>query len=145
MVTVKLCHTIALRILHPVTEHGGLSLLFGCAYSLGEQGTETIPLEDVVTQHQTYAILTNEVCTDGKGLSQTIGTGLLGIGKAYTYVTAITQQPLESRQIKGCTDNQNISDTRLHEDAHRIVNHRFVVDGHQLLAYAFRNGVKSCS
>ena len=51
---------------------------------------------------------------------------------------ADAQQLLEEGQIFRRTDNQNISDARLHQCCKRVVDHRFVVDRQELLGNGLR-------
>ena len=61
---------------------------------------ESVALEDVVAQHQTHAVIAYEVGSYGECLRQSVGAWLLGIGEAHAYVASVTQQALESRQVK---------------------------------------------
>ena len=87
------------------------------------------------------ALLAGAVCLFGtgiipppEGLSQAVGTGLLGVGEADTEVRAVSKQALKVGQVVGGRNDQNVPDTRQHERGERIVDHRLVVDGQQLLA-----------
>ena len=56
-------------------------------------------MEDVVTQNQTGCIVADELFSDEESLCQSVRRGLLCIFKAYAEVTAVAQQPAESRQV----------------------------------------------
>ena len=90
-------------------------------------------MEDIVAQNKARAIITNKIGTDSKRLCQTIRRWLLGILKVNTVVAAITKQALEARKVIRSGDYENISDTGKHKHRDRIVDHRLVINRHQLL------------
>jgi hypothetical protein len=47
---------------------------------------------------------------------------------------AVTEEALELGLVGGGGDDQDLGDPGQHERGQRVVDHRFVVDGHQLLA-----------
>ena len=72
-VLVELRHAVTFRIVHPVAEYGGLSFLFRRAYRFLQHGAESVPVEDVVTQYQAGAIITDKLLSDKESLRQSVG------------------------------------------------------------------------
>ena len=142
-VGVKFGHAISLRVVHPIAEDGGLALLVGCAHGLVEHRREAVSLEDVVAQHQADIVAPDEVGPDGEGLSQSVGAGLLGIAETDAEIAAVAQQAAEAWQVGRRGDDQDVADACLHQHADGIVDHRLVIDGHQLLADSLRDGIEA--
>ena len=140
---IELGHTVALGVADPIAEDGGLVLLVGSAHGLLEHARKTCTMEDVVAQHKTGAVVADEVGTNGEGLGQAIGRGLLGILEMYAIVGAIAKQTLEAWEVVGSGDDEYITDTSEHEHTDGVIDHGLVVDGHQLLADAFSDGVQT--
>src|SRR5918996_6466247 len=53
------------------------------------------------------------------------------------------KQLLKPGQILGCGDDQNVSNSGQHQSGDRVVDHRLVVDGQQLLADDARERVEA--
>ena len=144
-VLIKFCHTIAFRIVHPITEHGCF-VLFLCGINCFSQHLgKTRTLEDIITQYQTSTIFTNEVGTNRKCLCQTVRTWLLCIFEMHAIVASVTKQSLESWEVEWGRDNQYVTDTSQHQHADRVVHHRFVIYRHQLLTDSFGDRVETGS
>ena len=142
-VLVELGHAVALGIIHPIAEHGGLFVFFRRTHSLTQHLAETVALEDVVAEHQTGAVVADEIRTDGERLSQAVGRRLLGVFEMHAVVAAVTQKTLESGQIERCGNNQDFADAGQHEHRYGIVDHGLVIDGHQLLGYPLGDGIQA--
>ena len=141
---VELGHAVTLGVGDPVAEDGGF-VIIGVGDGLAEELGEAVAVEDVVAQHEADAVVADELFSDYEGLGKAVGRGLLGILKVHAEVAAISQQPTEPRQIGRRGYYQNLPYPRQHQCADGIVDHWLVVYGQQLLADAFRNGVKSCA
>ncbi len=139
---VKLGHAIPLRVIHPISKHRGFRLLLCRADSLVEHLRKACSVKNIVTEHKADTIVANKLLADDKGLSQTVGRGLLGIGEPYTEVGAIAKQSAKARQISRRGYNEDISDSGQHEYRNRVIYNRLVVDGKQLLAHPFGNGIE---
>ena len=74
-----------------------------------------------------------------------IGGRLFGILKVYAIVRTISKQSLESVEVVRCGDYENLTNTREHQHADRVIHHGFVINRHELLADAFRDGVQACN
>ena len=76
---VEFGHAVALRVVHPVTEHGGVACRLCLMHSLAEQSGEPGAMENVVAQHEAHRIVTYELLADDESLRKAVGAGLLGI------------------------------------------------------------------
>ena len=111
-------------------------------YRIGQHRRKTLTIKNVVPQHQTYAVVTDELLADEECLRQAIGTRLLGIGEPHTVITAVPQQSAEHGQVHRSGDYQDIPNTGQHEYRYRIIDHGFVVNRQKLFAYPFGNRVQ---
>ncbi|KAG1320274.1 hypothetical protein G6F63_014342 [Rhizopus arrhizus] len=103
-VLVELGHAIALRIIHPLTEHRGSCVaLVGALEHLAQAG----PVEDVVSQHQAARFASHEVAADQIGLRQAIGAGLHRVLDVHAPLRAVAQQLLEQRLLVRGVDDQS--------------------------------------
>jgi len=71
------------------------------------------------------------------------GLVLDGVGDAHAELAAVTEQAVERRGIVRRGDHQNVGDACQHEGRQRVVDHRLVVDGDQLLRCPQRNRVET--
>jgi dTDP-glucose 4,6-dehydratase len=60
-----------------------------------------------------------------------------------TELRSVPEQPFKLLRVMGRGDDQDVPDTGQNERGQRIVNHRLVVDRHQLFADTQRNGMES--
>ena len=75
-----------------------------------------------------------ELSPDDEGLREPVGPGLLGISDREAPLLAVAQQTDETGLFCRRRDDQNIPHPRQHQGRQRIIHHRLVVDGEQLLA-----------
>ena len=61
--------------------------------------------------------------SNNHGLGETIGAELYGIFEANSEFRAIAKQALEEREIQWCRDDENLANSRKHQNRQRIVNH----------------------
>ena len=102
-------------------------------------------VEDVVSEDQCDRVLSDEVATDDERLRQTIRNGLFSVGEFTTEVLPVTEQFLEMRQVVRGADDEYLTDPRRQQRAQRIVDHRLVVHGHELLAHGQRQRMQACA
>lgn len=62
------------------------------------------------------------------------GGGLDLVGESHAKLSAVAKQVLKARRILRGGDDENVANAREHEGGKRVVDHRLVVDGQQLLA-----------
>ena len=77
----------------------------------------------------------DELFSDHEGLGETVRRGLLGILKSDAELGAIAKKLAEIRQIVRSGNDQDILDPRQHQDGERVIDHRLVIDRHELLAH----------
>ena len=136
-VLIKLHNSETLRIVHIVAKHRCALAVF-CILDCRMQALlQTMTRKDVVSQHHSHRIGTDKVGTNDKGLCQSIRRRLNRIGQIHTKLVSIPQQILETRSILRCGNNQNIADASVHQNGHRIIDHRFVVDWQKLFTCYF--------
>ena len=138
-------NTEAVGILDGMGKDSGRVLCFGACHSRLEHGGEALAVEDVVAQHQASSVIADKLLADDEGLCQALGTGLLGIAELYAQLVACTQQSLEHGQVVRGGDNQYLADAGKHQHRDGVVNHRFVIDGNQLLGDSLGDGVQARS
>ena len=107
-----------------------------------QQSVESDSLKNIISEYQTDRIRSNEIGTDQEGLRQSIRRRLLRIGELHSVVRTIAQQTTESRQILRGRDHENLPNPRTHQYRNRIVDHRLVVNGQQLLAHPFSHRIQ---
>ncbi|MNP19804.1 hypothetical protein D3C76_1123500 [compost metagenome] len=139
---VEIDHAKALRVLDPVAKHG-------CALRLSD-GTdelvaEALAVEDVVSQNQADRVIANELLANKEGLGQPVGRGLLCKGDLQAKLAAVSQQLTILWQVLGRRDHQDFADTGQHQYRNRVIDHRFVVYGQQLLGDAQGDWVQACT
>ncbi|MNT44703.1 hypothetical protein D3C72_1812430 [compost metagenome] len=100
-------------------------------------------VEDVVAQHQAARLAVDEVAADQVGLRQPVRARLHGVLDIHAPLRAIAQQLLEQGLLVRGVDDQHFTDTRQHQHAERVVDHRLVIDRQQLLADAFGDRVQA--
>ena len=133
VVLVELHDAEALRVVHAVAEDGGAARP-GVPCGAAQVAREPVAVEDVVAEHERAGLAAAELSADDEGLGQAVRAGLLGVGEADAEVRAVPEQALEVGQVRGRGDDQDVADARQHEGGERVVDHRLVVDGQQLLA-----------
>ncbi len=100
------------------------------------------PVEDVVAQDEGDALVADEVGADEERLREAFRARLRGVGHRDAEVRPIPQQPLELRLVLRRRDDQDLPDAGHHERRQRVVDHRLVIDGHELLADALGDRVQ---
>ena len=96
-------------------------------------------MENIITQDQRHFVVADKFLADDKRLRQAIRTRLHGVFQRNTPLRTIAQQPLKTSLILRRGDDQNLANPRLHQRGQRVINHRFVVNRHQLFADGFGN------
>ncbi len=104
---------------------------------------EAVAEEDVVAEHEGAGLARGEILADEEGLGETVRRGLLGVGERDAEVGTVAQQTLEVGQVRRRRDDEDVADTRHHEDGKRVVDDGLVVDRQQLLAGHERERVQA--
>jgi hypothetical protein len=95
---------------------------------------QTGAVEDVVAEDQRDRLVTDEVRTDQERLGKALGAGLHRIAELDADLGPVTEEPAETVLVLGRGDHQDLADSGIHQQGQRVVDHRLVVDRHQLLA-----------
>ena len=106
---------------------------------------ETVAVENIVTQDHGAFVIADELPANQERLGQAVGTGLLGVAQLQAKLAAVAQKLLKTGQVLGGGNNENIPDTCAHQHRNGIVDHRFIINWHQLFANAFGDWVQTCS
>mgnify|MGYP000644674684 CR=1 FL=1 len=131
-VLVKRDDAETLRVVDVVAKDGAAaigSVGGGILQTLGEARA----VEDVVAQDHGAAVVANELLAQNKRLGQAVGAGLDLVLQMQAVLAAVTQQFLKNLHIPRRGNNQHLPDFRQHQGGERIINHRFVVNGKNLL------------
>ena len=104
---------------------------------------EALAVEDIVAQHQRDPVVSDEIGAENEGFRQSVGLRLDLVCEMHAELASISEEFLEGRKIPRRRDDQNIPDPRQHQRGQRIIDHRLVIDRHQLLADRFCQRVKT--
>ena len=109
------------------------------------QVRQVIAVEDVVAQHQRARVPRDELLTDQEGLRQSFRFRLHGVLQADAPLRPVPQQLFEAGGVLGRADDQDVLHAAQHQRGQRVVDHRLVVDGQQLLADRDGRRVQACA
>src|ERR1700730_5513047 len=132
---VELDDTVALRIPNLVPEHRCTMLAGrGAAQIIGEMRA----IKNVVAKRERHPVAAYKLTADDECLREALGQGLFGVRDAETDPGCVSQQPPKPVLLVRRGDDEDLADTREHQGRQRVVHHRLVVDGQQLLADSAR-------
>ena len=138
-VGVELDDAVALGVADLIAEHGRAGLARrGAAQVVGEVRA----VEDVVAERERHAIRADELAADDERLRQAVGARLRGVGDLQPDLAAVAEQAPEAVLLVRRRDHQHLPDAGQHQRRQRVVDHRLVVDRHQLLADGARQRVQ---
>ena len=92
-----------------------------------------MPRKNVIAQHHRNRIAADERLADDERLRQSVRRRLNSIRQIHAELPSVSQQALKAWRILRRRNNQNIPNARVHQNRHRIVNHRLIVNREQLL------------
>ncbi|KAF5043425.1 hypothetical protein DSECCO2_502370 [anaerobic digester metagenome] len=136
---VELHHAVAVRIAHLVAEDDAA---FGKARAALQHRGQPLAVEDVVAKDQADGIVADELPAEQKGLGEALGPGLHLVGKGHAEACAVAEHLLETGQVRGRGDDEDLADAGQHQHRKRVVDHGLVVDGQELLAHHPRDGIQ---
>lgn len=128
---VELDDAVALGVFDVIAKHRRALAPLG---HLLQRIREAVAVEEIVAEDERDRVFADEVGADEKRLGEALWAQLLGVGETHADVAAVAQQLAEARQIGGRGDDEDVADAGQHEHRERVVNHRLVVDRHELLA-----------
>ena len=94
----------------------------------------------VVAKDQGSIEALNEVFAEQKCLSNPLRLRLFKIVKLTAPLTTVLEQFFKKMLLFRRCNNGYFPDASLHQDCQRVINHRLVINRHQLLADASRQG-----
>ena len=94
-----------------------------------------MPVEEVVAERERDARpRPTNVAADEERLRETLGLRLRRVGDPDAELRAVAEEAHEAGLVLGRRDDEDVADAREHERRERVVDHRLVVDGAELLA-----------
>src|SRR5471030_3394497 len=94
---------------------------------------EIMTVENIVAEDQCAGIATNELLANDERLRQSVRRWLHRVLDVHAPPAAITEHRFKTRRILRCRYDQHVANPRDHQRGERVVDHRFVVHGQQLL------------
>ena len=107
-----------------------------------ELAAEPVPVEDVVAEDHRDGVRADEVRADQEGVGESPRLRLGGELEAAAELGAVAEQPAELLLVHRRRDHEDLADAGHHQRGQGVVDHRLVVDRHDLLADALRDGVE---
>ena len=112
-----------------------------CSRTLHHHG-EVGAVEDVVAQDKRTALAREEFLANEERLREAFRLRLHGVRDGDAPLRAVAEQPPEIRIVLRRRDHEDVPDAREHQRRQRIVDHRLVVDRHQLLRHRDRQRIQ---
>jgi hypothetical protein len=127
----ELDDTVALGIGDVVAEDRGAR---GARAGGGERFYKIVAVEKIVAEDEGGGLAFEEADVGGdvEGLRETVGAGLLGVGEADAELRAVAEEAAEEREIGGRRDDEDFLNAGEHQHGQWVINHRLVVDRHEL-------------
>ena len=100
-------------------------------------------VEDVVAQDQGGAVITHVIGTEHESLREAVGLVLDRVGDVDAELATVTEKAVEGRRVVRRRDDKDVRNSRQHQGRQRVVDHRLVVDGDELLRCPQRNRVET--
>ena len=100
-------------------------------------------VEDVVAERQRHAVAADELAADDECLREAAGMRLGRVGQLQAELAAVAEHAAEAGLVLGRRDDQDLAQPAQHQRRQRVVDHRLVVDRHQLLADGERQRVEA--
>ena len=124
-------HTVGRGVAHPVGEDGATVDLVEAA----QLGAQTGTVEDVVTEDQRHRLIADEVRPEDERLGQPVRLLLHGVLDGHPELGTVAEQASELVVVLGGRDDEDLADAGEHQGGQRVVDHRLVVDRHELLRH----------
>ena len=99
-------------------------------------------IEDVVAERESDRVPADELAADEKRLGQAVRARLHGVIDVDAEMLAVAEQPAERLLVLRCRDEENLADAGKHQRRERVVDHRLVVDRHELLGHCDGEGIQ---
>ena len=99
-------------------------------------------VEDVVAEHERTALACEELLADQECLCESLRLRLHGVRDGNAPLRAVAEQAPEIRIVRRRRDHEDVPDAREHQRRQRIVDHRLVIDRHELLRHRDRQRIQ---
>ncbi len=127
---VELNYAVTLGVEDRVGEDCG-SIFAGCGTAKGFG--EVVAVKDVVAEDEAAAFAGEEFFADEEGLGEAVGGWLHGVLEGDAPLLSGAEKLAEARGVFGGGDDEDLADAREEQHRERVVDHRLVVDGEELL------------
>jgi hypothetical protein len=138
LLVVELDDAVALGVGHVVGEHRPAVRVV----ELLELRAEAVAVEDVVAEDHRDRVAADELGADDERVGEAARRLLRGVLEAAAELRAVVEQPLELRLVLRRRDDQDLADPGHHQRGQGVVDHRLVVDRHDLLRDALGDRVE---
>src|SRR5439155_19657997 len=92
-------------------------------------------VEEVVPERQGDVIVADESPADEERLRERVGPGLHVVADAEPELAAVAEETLKRSLVLRRRNDEDVPDAGEHQRRQRVVDHRLVVDGNELLAH----------
>ncbi|KFC50841.1 hypothetical protein GY12_19310 [Micrococcus luteus] len=99
-------------------------------------------VEDVVAEHKGDVVGSDVLLAEDERLGKAVWGRLLHIGQRDAELGTVAEEALELLRVVWGGDDKDVADAREDEGGQRVVDHRLVVDGDELLRDAVGNGMQ---
>ena len=136
---VELDDTVALRVADVVGKDRRAVRLRGRAL---HHDSEVGAIEDIVAQDERTALTREELLANQERLRKAFRLRLHRVRDRDAPLRAVAEQPLKIRIVRRRRDHEDVPDTREHQRRQRIIDHRLVIDRHELLRHRNRQRIE---
>ena len=136
---VELDDTVALRVADVVGKDRRAVRLRGRAL---HHDSEVGAIEDIVAQDERTALTREELLANQERLRKAFRLRLHRVRDRDAPLRAVAEQALEVRIVRRRRDHEDVPDTREHQRRQRIIDHRLVIDRHELLRHRDRQRIQ---
>ena len=99
-------------------------------------------VENIIAENKRNRVTANEITTNQKGLGNAFGAGLRRIADLQAKPLTIFQETPEAVLLMGGRNDKDLTNPRQHKRGERVIDHRFIVDWHELFADCPGNGIQ---
>lgn len=130
---------VPFRIMDMVSEYGSPVRVHARLQNIFQVGT----VEYIVTEYQADFFGSDKFFSDDECLGEPIRFYLFLIFESASEFASVSEEVPEPREIVWGGDDEYLIDTRRYKGGNRVIDHRLVIDGHELFAYSHRYRVES--
>ncbi len=141
-VLVKLHHAVLSGIPHIVAED---RRPFFSGSHLAKHPGKALPIENIIPQHERHPVIPDKIRPDDKSVRQSSRVFLHGIFHPQAELFARSEQFPKGRKVSRCGYDQDLPDPCQHKYGQRIVDHRFIVNRHNLLGDCLCQRIQPCA